>query len=119
MANYPKKMMDPTEAALSAIQEALNIRDNEAAATPETQPQPEARSEGRPEGMADLFGGAPALLLGIEDPVRDVRQAELGALGEQLRRGGACRVSGLGGWPLTLMPSPVSTRASSCTSCCV
>ncbi len=29
MANYPKKMIDPTEAALSAIQEALNIRDDE------------------------------------------------------------------------------------------
>ena len=29
MANYPKKMKDPTEAALSAIQEALNIRDDE------------------------------------------------------------------------------------------
>src|ERR1700692_1622771 len=29
MANYPKKLMDPTEAALSAIQEALNIRDDE------------------------------------------------------------------------------------------
>src|SRR5579864_5127741 len=33
MANYPKKLMDPTESALSAIQEALNIRDDE-----ETQP---------------------------------------------------------------------------------
>src|SRR5581483_10382662 len=29
MANYPKKMMDPTEAALSAIQEALNIKDED------------------------------------------------------------------------------------------
>src|ERR1700751_2991327 len=29
MANYPKKMNDPTEAALSAIQEALNIHDEE------------------------------------------------------------------------------------------
>ena len=29
MANYPKKMKDPTEAALSAIQEALNIRDED------------------------------------------------------------------------------------------
>ena len=29
MANYPKKMTDPTEAALSAIQEALNIRDDD------------------------------------------------------------------------------------------
>ena len=35
MANYPKKLMDPTEAALSAIQEALNIRDDE-----ERQPAP-------------------------------------------------------------------------------
>ena len=29
MANYPKKMMDPTEAALSAIEEALNNRDDD------------------------------------------------------------------------------------------
>src|SRR5580698_9462519 len=29
MANYPKKLMDPTEAALSAIQEARNVRDDE------------------------------------------------------------------------------------------
>ena len=29
MANNPKKMMDPTEAALSAIQEALNLRDED------------------------------------------------------------------------------------------
>jgi hypothetical protein len=42
MANYPKKMTDPTEAALSAIQEALNIQDDEQQAS-------------RPEGMADLF----------------------------------------------------------------
>ena len=35
MANYPKKLMDPTEAALSAIQEALNVRDDE-----ERQPAP-------------------------------------------------------------------------------
>src|SRR5271170_2084234 len=42
MANYPKKTTDPTEAALSAIQEALNIGDDEKQAS-------------RPEGMADLF----------------------------------------------------------------
>ncbi len=46
MANYPKKMTDPTEAALSAIQEALNIRDDE------------EQPAGRPEGVADLFGDA-------------------------------------------------------------
>ena len=31
MANYPKKLKDPTEAALSAIQEALNLQDEEQA----------------------------------------------------------------------------------------
>ena len=31
MANTPKKMKDPTEAALSAIQDALNVRDPEPA----------------------------------------------------------------------------------------
>src|SRR5271155_4466626 len=44
MANSPKKMTDPTGAALSAIQEALNIQDDEGA-------------ERQPEGMADLFAG--------------------------------------------------------------
>jgi hypothetical protein len=36
MANYPKKMTDPTEAALSAIQEALNIGDEDQSASPTT-----------------------------------------------------------------------------------
>ena len=35
MANNPKKVKDPTEVALSAIQEALNISDT----TVDTQPQ--------------------------------------------------------------------------------
>jgi len=42
MANYPKKMTDPTEAALSAIQEALNIGEEE-------------QGTGRPEGMSGLL----------------------------------------------------------------
>ena len=42
MANYPKKTIDPTEAALSAIQEALNIQEDEAQAS-------------QPDGMADLI----------------------------------------------------------------
>jgi len=43
MANYPKKITDPTEAALSAIQEALNIQ------------QDETQAASRTEGMADLL----------------------------------------------------------------
>ena len=48
MATNPKKTIDPTEAALSAIQEALNIRDEEehAKAAPE-----------QPERSSDPFGG--------------------------------------------------------------
>ena len=46
MANYPKKLMDPTEAALSAIQEALNIRDDEERQTapPDDSEIPQAHS---------------------------------------------------------------------------
>src|SRR5665213_245709 len=47
MANYPKKMTDPTEAALSAIQEALNIGDDDQQAA-------------QPDVMADLLAGAAA-----------------------------------------------------------
>src|SRR5262245_58513117 len=36
MANTPKKMKDPTEAALSAIQDALQIRDDSTSAQPST-----------------------------------------------------------------------------------
>jgi hypothetical protein len=45
MANNPKKMTDPTEAALSAIQEALNLQQGEEQAS-------------QPEGMADLLSGS-------------------------------------------------------------
>src|SRR5437870_10798766 len=65
MANTPKKMKDPTEAALSAIQDALNVRD--AVVTEEAPPpatpaadEPEAawpglRSSPAPHGKTDLF----------------------------------------------------------------
>src|SRR6266849_299232 len=40
MANTPRKMQDPTEAALSAIQDALSLRDGEPLATAEPSPAP-------------------------------------------------------------------------------
>ena len=43
MANNPKKMADPTEAALSAIQEALNSQDQN------------NLTANHPDGMSDLF----------------------------------------------------------------
>ena len=50
MANNPKKIKDPTEAALSAIQEALSIRDSEPApATPSPPPFDDVPAD---EGMA-------------------------------------------------------------------
>ena len=57
MANYPKKMKDPTEAALSAIQEALNIRNDEELAEPNAQSKAQPEAAARPEGMSDLFTG--------------------------------------------------------------
>src|SRR3954447_19380350 len=41
MANNPKRLQDPTEAAMSAIQEALNLRDD-----PPPAPAPRVPSEG-------------------------------------------------------------------------
>lgn len=71
MANAPRKMQDPTEAALSAIQDALNLREAEQT-TPATEmprvPSVEAAAEGwprspRPRGAEqDLFDDpAPAM----------------------------------------------------------
>src|SRR5205809_6246381 len=50
MTNTPKKITDPTEAALSAIQDALSIRDGA--------PQPESTSPPSP----------PAAIVQIEEP---------------------------------------------------
>src|ERR1700719_2370076 len=50
MANYPKKLMDPTEAALSAIQEALNVRDDE-----ERQPAPPEENQIPPAASTDAI----------------------------------------------------------------
>ena len=50
MANIPKKMQDPTEAALSAIQDALNLREAEPSPTsprPETPAAAEHAAEPR------------------------------------------------------------------------
>src|SRR3954452_18499059 len=40
MANNPKRMQDPTEAAMSAIQEALNLREEPPAAPRASEPAP-------------------------------------------------------------------------------
>src|SRR6266436_3760957 len=45
MGNTPKKMQDPTEAALSAIQDALNLREGEPEAAPVEPPEPPAAVE--------------------------------------------------------------------------
>src|SRR5215831_19881317 len=46
MANNPKKIVDPTEAALSAIQEALKVRDDE--------DQPDHRAANIPEPLGSV-----------------------------------------------------------------
>ena len=48
MANTPKKVKDPTEVALSAIQEALNISDN----SPGAETRGSARNDSAPEVTA-------------------------------------------------------------------
>ena len=57
MANTPKKMKDPTEAALSAIQDALHLRDDEVPAASqdaaESGPPPAFLSARADEGQSE------------------------------------------------------------------
>src|SRR5262249_57153407 len=45
MANTPRKIQDPTEAALSAIQDALNLRESEPSPPPVRAEAPAAEAE--------------------------------------------------------------------------
>src|SRR5262249_51111035 len=54
MANHPKKMAGPTKAALSAIQEALNVREDEQPASTTTeQPNLFSAEEAQPVAAGD------------------------------------------------------------------
>ena len=80
MANTPRKMQDPTEAALSAIQDALNLRESEPSPPPprpeapvvEAEPEPAPRRRARaPAVDEDLFFDTPPVPAnepGIEEP---------------------------------------------------
>jgi len=48
MANTPKKMKDPTEAALSAIQDALTVRDTASEPAPIAPPPPQVTHADEP-----------------------------------------------------------------------
>src|SRR5580698_4205781 len=78
MANYPKKLMDPTEAALSAIQEALNVRDDE-----ERQAAPPDDSEISPPRAEDAVSHTEPAMPAFDEAIdlddidpRDHRAAE-------------------------------------------
>src|SRR5262245_57464862 len=82
MANIPRKMKDPTEAALSAIQDALNLRDSPA----QTPGQAAASTE---PAAGDLdFGRRPARTPAMdEDLFRDDRdQLSLPGVGSEAQR---------------------------------
>ena len=72
MANYPKKMQDPAESALSAIQEALGTVDKAPPGRPAASPEP-IQPDNRRHGMSaasdkDLFDGAGPSSSGDEQP---------------------------------------------------
>src|ERR1043166_1438600 len=86
MANTPKKMQDPTEAALSAIQDALNLRESDPsspqpqrAEAPAAEAEP-AREPRRRRGAVeeDFFCDTPPVPAnepGIEEPQSPRRAA--------------------------------------------
>ena len=61
MANNPKKVKDPTEVALSAIQEALNISDSS------------ATDNGRSSGRSDAAPAGPSASPDYSEPSFDAR----------------------------------------------
>jgi len=79
MANTPKKMKDPTEAALSAIQDALNVRDAEPSSQPMTGPSATAlpaEDAGSERAWPGLRLGKGAKAESFEDPTRRAEDAE-------------------------------------------
>src|SRR5579885_1346923 len=94
MANNPKKTIDPTEAALSAIQQALNIRDDEdqgGAAPQQTQEVPGADPAAKAAPRAprhDLFDDDPIGTrdLGIQAPAANDDQQSIGQVLQALQR---------------------------------
>src|SRR6202163_4850174 len=84
MAIYSKKGKDPTEVALSAIQDALNIRDTEAppGAATASLPIAEAANEGRRRGPRAAAKEAP-LDAPLMTPGRDDRDMVLAANDDQ------------------------------------
>src|SRR5580704_17792993 len=85
MANTPRKMQDPTEAALSAIQDALNLRETEPTPAPARTEAPpveaeEAREPRRRRAAVDedLFFETPPVAAnepGIEEEPQAPRRA--------------------------------------------
>ena len=76
MANNPRKIKDPTEAALSAIQDALNLREtpSQASVRPTEPSIPEPPASARPASRTpamdeELFGDSSQLSLpGVPEP---------------------------------------------------
>ena len=78
MANNPKRIQDPTEAAMSAIQEALNLREEPA-------PPPVHAAEPAPPTAPDPFANMTAGLdIAAEYIAAQFRRAHLG--GDRSRR---------------------------------
>ena len=79
MANNPQKTQDPTEAALSAIQEALNIR------PAGSSPQSATSADAPADAMPDLFKPEGEDAGGLRAPANDDRE-QVGMILQALRR---------------------------------
>ena len=78
MAVPPKKAMDPTEEAMSAIHEALSLRDPER--SPAARPQRKGRASARPANDLDAHPfdrGRPAPALSVDEEIYGPRSEDL------------------------------------------
>ena len=70
MANNPKRIQDPTEAAMSAIQEALNLREDPPARGPYAEPAPPTAPAADPFAPIDRRVSPPPAREGRRRPSR-------------------------------------------------
>ena len=114
MANNPKKVKDPTEVALSAIQEALNISDTPPPDNTRGSVRSDATSSNMPSPTSydDGFDTRPSADRQIFEPIEEPRSTRRAANDDRETIGQILQAIQKGRPPATSTPSPRCLPAS-------
>jgi hypothetical protein len=117
MANNPKKVKDPTEVALSAIQEALNISDGAAADSARVRVHSDAAPQRLPSTPAfneSAFDTRPSEDRRVFEPIEEPRPTRRAANDDRETIGQILQAIQKGRPPATSIRLPRSSPASGC-----